>query len=270
MSSEAIQADGIWSSLGEDGVARLEIDRPGQLNALDDRASARIIELCRQWSDDPAVRVLVLSGRGGAFSAGADVAGMAGSALAAGGAGGFDEADSRAIIENGSQLVSAVRSVPVPVVAALDGAAVGIGASLAVAADLVYATARSYFMLAFVNIGLMPDGAASATFAASVGRARANAMALLGEKLWAAEAFDYGLINGFVEEAEALESVVNRVVAKLLRTSRSALVATKSAMDAHTLSGFGAAVDREIAGQTQLLQSPEFTAALRAFASGGQ
>ena len=253
---------GIRSSVDAQGVARLEIDRPEQMNALDGPASARIIELCAEWKDDPAVRVVILSGRGGAFCAGADVAGMATTVAYSGS---FDEGASRQIIENGSNLVSAVRSLPMPVIAALDGAAVGIGASLAVAADLVYATARSYFLLAFVNIGLMPDGAASATFTASLGRARANAMALLGEKLSAAEAADYGLINGVVEESEALDAVVGRVLTKLLRSSGSALVQTKAAMDAHSLAGFDAAIGREIAGQTELLQSPEFTAALAAF-----
>lgn len=262
--SEATFADGIWGGVDAAGVARLEIDRTEQMNALDGPASQRIIEVCGQWAADPAVRVVVLSGRGGAFCAGADVAGMATEAVTKGG---FDEADSRAIIENGSRLTGAVRALPMPVVAVVDGAAVGIGASLAVCADLVYATARSYFLLAFANLGLMPDGGATATFSASIGRARANAMALLGHKLSATEAFESGLINEVVHDAQALETVVGRVTTRLCAASAPALALTKAALDGAALDQYEAAIAREIAGQTVLLQSPQFQSALAAFAA---
>lgn len=261
------EVDGIRSGIDDAGVARLVIDRPGRMNALDGAASRRVIGLCADWAADDRVRVVVLSGRGGAFCAGADVAGMASDSAASGG---FDEAASRAIIENGSRLIGAVRALPMPVIAAVDGPAVGIGASLAVAADLIYATARSYFLLSFVGIGLMPDGAATATFAASLGRARANAMALLGEKLYATEAAECGLINGCAEEAEGLACVVDRATARLLGSSPQALALTKAALDGATLAQYDAAVDREIAGQTRLLQSPRFQAAIAAFAASGR
>ncbi|MBM7367012.1 enoyl-CoA hydratase/isomerase family protein [Gordonia hydrophobica] len=263
MISEAACVAGVWGSVDDDGVARLEMDRPKQMNALDGGASAQVMALCDEWAARDDVRVVVLSGRGGAFSAGADVAGMASDAAQSGG---FDASASRAIIENGSRLVGAIRRLPMPVVAALDGPAVGIGASMAVAADLVYATSRSYFLLAFVNIGLMPDGGATALFAAAVGRARANAMAMLGEKLSATDAYDAGLINAVVDDAEALDAAVARATAKLARTPSQALALTKKALDEHTLHGFDAAIEREIAGQTQLLQSPQFHTALQAFA----
>ncbi|GEE03453.1 putative enoyl-CoA hydratase/isomerase [Gordonia spumicola] len=244
------------------GVARIEIHRPQRMNALDGQASARIIELCGEYAGRSDVRVVVVSGRGGSFCAGADVAGMASDAEASGG---FDEAASRGIIENGSRLIGAVRALPMPVIAAVDGPAVGIGASLAVAADLVYATSRAYFLLAFVNIGLMPDGGATALFTAALGRARANELALLGEKLWAPEALDAGLLNGVVDDAAALSAAVDRVVGRLLKSSPDALAVTKAALDAHSLAGYDAAIDREIAGQTRLLQSPAFQRALAAF-----
>lgn len=257
--------DGIRSGIDEAGIARLEIDRPDQMNALDGRASQRIIALCEAWKCDDAIRVVVISGRNGAFCAGADIAGMASEAAAKGG---FDAGDSRAIVENGSRLVGAVRALPMPVIAAIDGPAVGIGASLAVAADLLYATARSYFLLSFVRIGLMPDGAASATFAASLGRARANAMTLLGEKLWATEALEAGLINGCIEDPAGLAPAVDRVAAKLVASAPLALSLSKAALDGATLAQYESAIDREIAGQTELLQSPQFQAAINAFVRG--
>ncbi|MGB3886003.1 enoyl-CoA hydratase-related protein [Gordonia sp. (in: high G+C Gram-positive bacteria)] len=262
MISEAELRDGIWTSIDADGVARLEIDRPAALNALDGGASLRIIECCTQWAVRDDVRVVVLSGRGGAFCAGADVVGMATDSA---GSGGFDESASRSIIENGSNLVRAVRGLPMPVIAALDGPAVGIGASIAVAADLVYATSRSYFLLAFVNIGLMPDGGATAIFAAAMGRARANQLALLGEKLSAAEAFEFGLINGVVEDVDGLEATVQRTAKRLVRSSPTALARTKAALDEHALLGLPDALGREIVGQTELLQAPAFQEAIKAF-----
>ena len=262
MISERSCAAGVWGGVDDDGVARLEIDRPDRLNALDGPASARVIELCAEWSARDDVRVVILSGHGGSFSAGADVAGMASDSAAAGG---YDADASRRIIENGSNLVRAVRGLPMPVIAALDGPAVGIGASMAVAADLLYATSRTYFLLAFVNIGLMPDGGATAIFTAAVGRARANAMALLGEKLSAAEAFDAGLINGVVEDSAGLDEAVGHATRRLTRSSPRALAVTKKALDDHSLAGLDAALAREIAGQTELLQSPRFQAALASF-----
>ena len=263
MNSELRLVDGIRDGVDERGVGRIVIDRPERMNALDGTSSRRIIALCEDWATRTDVRVVVVSGDGGAFCAGADVADMADGAAAAGG---FDETASRGIIENGSNLVGAVRSLPMPVIAALDGAAVGIGASLAVAADLVYATARSYFLLAFVNIGLMPDGGASALFAAAVGRARANEMALLGEKLWAADALAAGLINDAVDDSTRLDEVVEHAVGRLLRSSPEALAVTKSALDGYCLAGYDDAIEREIAGQTRLLQAPAFQKALGAFA----
>ncbi|MGO3325407.1 enoyl-CoA hydratase-related protein [Gordonia sp. (in: high G+C Gram-positive bacteria)] len=262
MIGETRHVDGVWDGIDDDGVARIEIDRPGQMNALDGAASARLIELCGQWADRSDVRVVVVAGRGGSFCAGADVAGMATDAAASGG---FDETQARAIIENGSHLIGAFRSLTVPVIAAVDGPAVGIGASLAVAADLVYATARSYFLLAFVNIGLMPDGGATALFTASLGRARANAMALLGEKLPAREAYDAGLLTAVADDEAGLGTLVDRAVSRLLRKSPTALAVTKEALDAHALADYDDAIDREIAGQTRLLQSSEFHRALTGF-----
>lgn len=262
MISETRCVDGVWDGIDDDGVARIEIDRPAQMNALDGASSRRIIDLCAEWSARDDIRVVVVSGRGGSFCAGADVAGMAADSAAGGG---FDESQARAIIENGSNLIGAVRSLQVPVIAAVDGPSVGIGASLAVVADLVYATARSYFLLAFVNIGLMPDGGATALFTASLGRARANAMALLGEKLHAPEAYSAGLLTAVADDADALDGLVARATARLLRSSTDAIAITKAALDAESLAGYDAAISREIAGQTRLLQTPEFQRVLQGF-----
>ncbi|GAA3692543.1 enoyl-CoA hydratase-related protein [Gordonia hankookensis] len=264
MSDNAAGADEVRVSVDDRGVARIEIDRPHRMNALNGAASRTIIDAFDDWSTRGDVRVVVIEGVGGSFSTGADVIDIADAAGGPGG--GLDATQARGVISSGSDLARAVRSVGVPVVAVVDGPAAGIGASLALAADLIYATERSYFLLAFINIGLMPDGGASMSVTAAVGRARANAMALLGEKLPAAEAFDAGLITKVVADRTALDASVGAAVAKLATSSASALRLTKAALDAHSMADFDKALDRELEGQTTLLQSAEFQAAMAAFA----
>ena len=265
MSENDAAVDEVRTEVDARGVARIEIDRQHRMNALNGAATRTIMDALGERSQRDDVRVVIIDGVGGSFSTGADVIDIA---QTAGGnpSGGLDATQARGVISGGSELARAVRQVPVPVIASVDGPAVGIGASLAMAADLVYATERSYFLLAFINIGLMPDGGASMLVAASIGRARANTMALLGEKLPAAEAFGAGLLSGLVADRPALDAAVDKAVGKLAGTSASALRLTKAALDAHTMGDFEAALDRELDGQTDLLQSPEFQAAMAAFA----
>ncbi|NMO01241.1 enoyl-CoA hydratase [Gordonia sp. TBRC 11910] len=264
MSTPPDVVDGVAISVTDDGIARIAISRPERMNALDGIASARIVAALREWADDDAIRVVVIDGAGGAFCTGADVVGIASTSLSQ--PEGLTDEQARDIIGGGTELARAVRAVRAPVIASVDGPAAGIGASLAVAADLVYATQRSYFLLAFINIGLMPDGGASMLFAAALGRARANEMALLGEKLSATDAFDAGLINRVVDDRAELDDLVTTVAGKLAKRSPQAVRLTKSALDAHTLAGLSAALDRELSGQATLLLTDEFQAAIAAFA----
>lgn len=255
--------DGLIASLDERGVARVVIDRPARKHSLDTATSVAFIELLGGWARNDAVRVVVIGAAGRDFCTGADIVDMA-TAPAPRSA---DEARDRAerTIDNGCDLVRAVRGLQVPVISVIGGAAVGIGASIAFASDLVYASTESYFLLAFVNIGLMPDGAATATVAAAVGRARANELALLGERLPAQQAYADGLVTAAVAP-DALDAKVEKVVEKLLAASPRALTLTKKALDAQTLGGFDLALELEREGQIELLQSPEFAALITAFA----
>jgi enoyl-CoA hydratase/carnithine racemase len=232
---------------------------------MDSETSAAFIEVLTDWAQNDAVRLVVLGAPGQDFCTGADIVAMATAAPPQS----EQEARSRAeqTIDTGSDIVRAVRALRVPVVAVVGGAAVGIGASIAFASDLIYAASDAYFLLAFVNIGLMPDGAATATVAAAVGRARANAMALLGERLPAPQAYSDGLVTEVVSP-DALQDKVDQVVEKLLAASPKALELTKRAIDAHTMAGFERALELEREGQIQLLQSPEFAALIEAFARG--
>jgi enoyl-CoA hydratase len=136
--------------------------------------------------------------------------------------------------------------------------------ALALACDVVLASEKAFFLLAFTKIGLMPDGGASALVAAAVGRIRAMRMALLAERITAAEALEYGLVSA-VYPHDDLDSAVAEVIHTLMSGPAIALRKTKQAINAATLTELDAAIDRETAGQLILLQSRDFREGTRAF-----
>ena len=163
-----------------------------------------------------------------------------------------------------TRAVRSIVNLPQPVVAVVQGPAAGVGASLALACDVVLASEKAFFMLAFTKIGLMPDGGASALIAASVGRHRAMRMALLAERIPAAEAYEWGLVTA-VYPADQLDAEVDKVVATLASGPVAALRKTKHAINAATLVELEAALEREKQGQLVLLESNDFREGTRAF-----
>ena len=155
---------------------------------------------------DPQVKVVRLGGSGRGFCSGA---GMSDDDLGGGGLG-------SEIIAAANRAIRAITALPRPVVAVVHGPAAGVGVSLALACDIVLASEKAFFMLAFTQVGLMPDGGASALVAAAVGRIRAMRMALLAERLPAAEALSWGLATA-VYPPDDFEAEVDKVVSKLLR-----------------------------------------------------
>lgn len=253
-------APGLRTDLS-DGILRVTIDRPARLNALDDATCSAIIDTLLTGTAD--ARVVVLTGSGTSFSAGADIVDMATDT----------PVDERAATEaaehtmrRAGALVSSIISCPLPVIAQVNGPAVGIGASIALASDLIYASEDAYFLFAFAGIGLMPDGASSLLVPAAIGRARASALMLLAERMPASEALAVGLINDVVPASE-LSDRVEKVAKKLLRSPRRALELTKKSLTGSTLSLLDDALRRETEGQIELLTSPEFVSRITAFAS---
>lgn len=237
-----------------DGLLRLTLDRPEALNALDGPTALALLSalLGAQGRDD--VRVVVLTGAGGAFCAGADIG----------------TEDSRSSLDGSSvdganRLVRAVVALDRPVVAVVPGVAAGVGCSLALAADVAVAAESASFLLAFARVGLMPDGGATATVAAAVGRARAMRMALLAEPLTGREAFDAGLV-AYVAADSAVDEVADRVVRRLLAGPPLAQAATKKAVNAATVPHLEAAMEREHRGQSVLLRTADAAEGMRAFA----
>jgi enoyl-CoA hydratase len=247
------ETDDLLVELREGGVLWLTFDRPEVFNAFSPELSLALAEQLENAATDDAVRVVVLTGSGTAFSAGADISGEDA----------IERFDVRAM-DAANRIIRAVTRCPKPVVAAVNGVAAGIGCSTALAADLAVVAESASFLLAFARIGLMPDGGSSATVAAAIGRARAMRMALLGEALSAREAYDAGLVSHLAAE-EAFPGVVETVVGRLARGAPLAQAATKAAVNAATLGQLEPALERERTGQTALFHTHDAAEGMRAF-----
>jgi enoyl-CoA hydratase/carnithine racemase len=204
--------------------------------------------------NDPAVRAILLTGTGRAFSSGADI----------GGDGEVGGPAATATLDAANALVAAIVEVPKLVVGAVNGLAAGVGATIALSCDLVVAKRSSYFLLAFVNIGLMPDGGASAVLPAAIGRVRAARMALLGERVPAATALEWGLISHLVEDDE-LDAEVSTLLARLAGGPTVSYARTKAALRQATLSLLPQAHAAERAGQIDLFDTADFAEGVAAF-----
>lgn len=236
-----------------DGALWLTLNRPQAFNALTGEMADALAGVLEEATARDDVRVVVLTGTGPAFSTGADIAG----------AGGREGLDGSAL-DRANRIIRAIVGLDKPVVAAVNGVAAGVGCSAALAADLVVASESASFLLAFARVGLMPDGGATATVAASVGRARAMRMALLAEPLPARAAYDAGLVSHVASDDEFSETV-ERIVSRLAAGPPLALAATKKAVNAATLAGLEDALARERTGQTVLLRTDDAAEGIRAF-----
>lgn len=239
----------------DSAVLTVRFARPESLNALDIATLEATADALETAAADPAVRVIVLAGEGRAFCAGADIAGM-------------DPEDATGSVDRSlgavHRVTTALAGAPKPVVAVVHGAAAGVGASFALACDLVVAAESAYFLLAFANIGLMPDGGATALVAAAVGRARAMRMALLAERIAAATAFEWGLVSHLVAD-DALAATVTELTARLAAGPTVSYAATKAAIRAASLATLNDALVRERAGQAEMLRTADFAEGVAAF-----
>lgn len=235
-----------------DGVLTLTFNRPDHFNSFDDEMADAFAEQLEAAVSDEAVRVVLLTGNGPAFNAGADIS------LA------DPDAFTAATMERAARMIRAIVRLDKPVVAAVNGPAAGVGAAVAFASDIVLAAESASFLLAFARIGLMPDGGTSATVAAAVGRARAMRMALLAEPLTAADAHEAGLLAAVVPDAELMTTTA-AVVRRLAAGPPLSLAATKRAVNAATLPHFEASIERETSGQLVLMRTADFAEGMKAF-----
>jgi 2-(1,2-epoxy-1,2-dihydrophenyl)acetyl-CoA isomerase len=230
-------------------VASLSLNRPDAKNALTRELSAALRNAVETADADDSVRVLVLRGESGAFCSGADLKG-AFRELAAG-------TEFGSFIDELHGLIRAIARSAKPVIAAVDGPAVGFGADLALACDLRVLSETAYLQEKFISIGLMPDGGGTLLLPALVGPGRALEYLMLGTRLDAALALELGLANSVVPSAD-LDTEAARLAALLAEGPPLALAAVKRSVRAGLAGGgLDAALDREKAGQLALLASQD-------------
>ncbi len=238
-------------------AASIELCRPDALNAWNDQLSEDLAAALAEVAGDPEVRAVALTGAGRAFCSGADL-------KTTGPAAGAEPDLSAALTERYNPVILAVREMPKPVVALVNGPAVGVGCSLALAADLVLAADSAYFLLAFANIGLAPDGGASAFLPARIGFSRASEMAMLGERIPAAQALDWGLVNRVVP-AEDLAAEGGALLDRLAAGPTRAYAGTKRQLNAWAHAELRGQLALEAAIQGELGRSADFAEGVTAF-----
>ena len=218
-------------------AATVTLNRPGALNAWNEQLAGELDRVIAEVGREDAIRALLITGAGRAFCAGADVReGFPATAD------GHWDIHTR-LVGPHHRVIVGLRELAKPVVAAVNGPAAGIGCSLALACDLVLAAESAYFLLAFVNIGLAPDGGASAFVPARAGLGRATEMALLGEPVPAPKAREWGLANEVVPDCE-LASRASELTQRLAAGPTHAYAAVKRELNAWAYS--------QLAGQLAL------------------
>src|SRR6266700_200721 len=243
----------------EGGIGWIRLNRPEKMNAIGALTRRQLGDAIKQAERDEAVRVVVLTGTGRAFSSGADVTEMVQ------GAGMRTSEDVGNVLRNEYMpMLTRLRTMPKPVIAAMNGPAVGIGASYALACDIRIATPEAYLLEAFVNIGLAPDGGVSWLLPRLAGTAIAYEMFFTGKPLSAADAHRLGVINRVVP-AERLEAEVRDLAAQLVVQPRQAMAAAKRAVTHALESSFEEALEFESYLQEAQASSPEFAEGVQAF-----
>ena len=237
---------------------RIELNRPERMNAWDKQLGIDLLAAVELAAGAADVRAVTITGAGRAFSSGADLRA------------GFDStAEGRpdvgaALRERYHPIITGVRRMPKPVIAAVNGAAVGIGCSLALACDIVLAAESAYLLLAFVNIGLVPDGGSSVFVPARAGAGRAAEMALLGERVPAPTARAWGLVDRLTSD-DTFAAEVDALAERLATGPTRAYAAAKAQLNARVYSGLDEQLELEAALQEQMAASGDFDEGVRAF-----
>ena len=241
-----------------ESVGTLTLNRPDKLNAFFGSMRDEIGEALEEMAGREDVRVVVITGRGRAFCAGADVGYMAD--LLERGA--YDEAN--LLVTAGRRVIRSIIEMPKPVIAALNGAAAGGGANMALACDLRIASDRAAIGQTFNRIGLAPDWGGSWLVPRLVGRARAAELFFLAEMVDAAEAGRIGLVNRVVPHAE-LEDTVREIAGRLAAKPALALALAKEALRRSLSADLDEMLDFEVRAQDEAFRSRDALEGTRAF-----
>ena len=238
-------------------AARILLNRPEALNAWNEQFGLDLLDAVTRIAGDESVRALLITGAGRGFSSGADLKEQRG------GDDGLPDLSGR-LKEIYHPIIAGLREMPKPVVAAVNGPAVGIGCSLALAADLIVAAESAYFLLAFVNIGLVPDGGSTAFLPARVGYARAAEMAMLGERVPAERALEWGLVNRVVSD-DRLEAEAGGLLERLANGPTRSYAGSKRLLNRRMYADLAGQLDAEAEAQRDQGHSQDFVEGVIAF-----
>ena len=237
---------------------RIVLNRPDVMNAWDKQLGTELRAAVDEAGADDSVRAVVITGAGRGFSSGADLKA------------GFDATPEghpdvgTALRERYHPIIARLRLMPKPVLAAVNGPAVGIGCSLALCCDLIVARESAYFLLAFVNIGLVPDGGSSFLLPERIGLARATEMAMLGERIGARQALEWGLINRVAADDE-FEATVDELAARLAAGPTAAYAGMKDQLNQWLFARMEKQLGVEASHQQRAAASADFKEGVMAF-----
>ncbi len=254
-----MQLDTVTFTVAE-GAATIELNRPEALNAWNKQFGEDLLAALRAAAQEDTVRAVRITGAGRAFSSGADLKDISGDDLTPEGRPNVY----KVLTERYHPIMHAIRDMEKPVVAAVNGPAVGIGCSLALCCDLVLAAESAYFLLAFVNIGLVADGGSSLFVPARIGLARASEMMMLGERVSAERALEWGLVNSVHPEGDLAEQSA-ALTARLAAGPTRAYAATKRELNRQIYANMGEQLELEATLQQEMAGTDDFVEGVSAF-----
>jgi 2-(1,2-epoxy-1,2-dihydrophenyl)acetyl-CoA isomerase len=242
----------------EEGAARILLNRPDALNAWNEQFGRDLLDAVTSVSGDDSVRAVLITGAGRGFSSGADLKEQRSNTDD-----GVPDLSAR-LRDVYHPIITGLREMPKPVIAAVNGPAVGIGCSLALACDLIVAAESAYFLLAFVNIGLIPDGGSTAFLPARVGLARSAEMAMLGERVPAEQALEWGLVNRVVPD-DQLEAEATQLLDRLAAGPTASYAGSKRLLNRRVYADLAGQLDAEADAQRQQGNTKDFIEGVLAF-----
>lgn len=241
-----------------DGIATVVMNRPDRLNALDNDLSTALKDAFERLSKDESVRVVILTGAGRAFCAGGDLS-VIGRARQSGNA-----AELEPLLRSGMQTILTMRTMPQPVITAVNGAAAGAGMNIALAADMCLAAQEATFGQNFVKVGLFPDFGGTYFLPRIVGPARAVEFFYTGDMIDAQAALQLGIVNRVVP-ADQLEAEVRSLALKIAQGPPLAIQAVKKALLGSAREELAKALETEVTEQLRCFRSEDCSEGIRAF-----
>lgn len=242
-----------------DGVAVITLNRPDVLNAFDDDHGGQALDAVTRAADDDAVRCIVITGAGRAFSAGEDLGALAG---------GYEKGEApdlgKTLVDRYNPLIRTIRDAPKPVVAAVNGVAAGAGASIALASDFRIASEHAKLVLAFVNVGLVPDSGAVWFLSKFVGAARAWELAATGEAVGAEDGLRLGLFHKVVPAAD-FEGEWRDFARRLAQGPTRAYALTKELVNSAAERSLTEQLDAEVEAQSAAGRTSDHLEGVQAF-----